>query len=278
MKFIEQEYIQGGRALSNIRNAKIINSVFYDGESPLKHSSNIEIIASVFKWKYPLWHCQNLNCYNCTFVDGARSGVWYSNQILFDNCSINTEKMFRKTKNIKLSNVTFPVAKETLWMCENIILNNVFANGDYFAMNSNNLTIDRLKLYGNYSFDGCENIEVRNSVLISKDAFWNCKNVTVIDSVIIGEYLAWYSENITFINCIIESSQGFNTIKKLKITGGTLIKTTMAFECCEELKVDVSCHIDSVKNPISGRIKAKKIGNIENNSDKIVIIETDEKK
>ncbi len=33
---------------------RIVDTIFDDGESPLKESGNIELIGSMFKWKYPL--------------------------------------------------------------------------------------------------------------------------------------------------------------------------------------------------------------------------------
>ena len=47
-------------------------------------------------------------------------------------------------------------------------MKNVFAKGDYFAMNCKNITADGLTLYGNYSFDGALNVTVLNSKLLSK--------------------------------------------------------------------------------------------------------------
>ena len=66
-------------------------------------------------------------------------------------------------------------------------MTNVVAKGNYFAMNSNNMKIDGLKLVGNYPFDGSKNLEIRNSRLMSKDAFWNAENITVYDSYISGD-------------------------------------------------------------------------------------------
>lgn len=87
-------------------------------------------------------------------------------------------------------------------------MENVTAKGDYFAMNSENLTVSGLTLYGNYSFDGVKNMEIKNSRLLSKDAFRNSENVTVRDSFISGEYLGWNAKNLTLINCAVESLQG----------------------------------------------------------------------
>ena len=99
--------------------------------------------------------------------------------------------------------LSLPNAQETLWNCDDVVLNDVNAKGDYFAMNSKNIKIKNFNLDGNYAFDGGENIEIRNAVMNSKDSFWNCNNVVVYDSIIIGEYLGWNSKNLKFVNCNI---------------------------------------------------------------------------
>ena len=50
-------------------------------------------------------------------------------------------------------------------------MHDVYANGDYLGMNSENIYVDHLDLVGNYVFDGAKNVEVHNSRLVSKDAF-----------------------------------------------------------------------------------------------------------
>ena len=78
--------------------------------------------------------------------------------------------------------MNFPNATETLWNCEDVIMEQVRARGDYFAMNSRNMKLRDFQLVGNYSFDGVKNMEIHNARLLSKDAFWNSENVTVYDS------------------------------------------------------------------------------------------------
>ena len=173
---------------------------------------------------------------------------------------IDAPKTFRRGTHISLENVNMVNAQETLWKCQDIKLHNVVAKGDYFGMNSENIEIDGLNLSGNYCFDGGKNIVVRNSKLVSKDAFWNCENVTVYDSVIIGEYLAWNTKNITFVNCKIESLQGLCYIEGLKMVNCKLINTTLAFEFCKDIDAQIVSHIDSITNPISGKISAHSIG------------------
>lgn len=261
MKTLKQGLYVGERALYHSKDLEIIHGTFQDGESPLKESSNIKILSSIFKWKYPLWYCHDIEVKNSTLLDTARSGIWYTNNIEIIDSVINAPKTFRRSKKITLKNVSLTEADETLWNCEEIIITNATARGNYFCMNSSNIVIDHFKLDGNYAFDGAKNIEVTNAQLISKDAFWNCENVIVKDSTIIGEYLGWNSKNITFINCLIDSEQGLCYMENVKLVNCTLLNTNLAFEL-STVDATVVSKIDSVKNPIEGKIEALQIDEI----------------
>lgn len=253
--------LTGERALFHSSNMLINDTIFEDGESPLKESSDIDLIGCMFKWKYPLWYCKNITAKNCKWFDMARAGVWYTDNIVVENAMIEAPKNFRRCKDLVLRDVNFFNAQETLWSCDKVTLDHVAAKGDYFAMNSNNMTINNLKLDGNYSFDGCKNIEVHDSVLLSKDAFWNSENVTVYDSFICGEYLGWNAKNLTLVNCTIESLQGMCYIDNLVMKNCKLINTTLAFEY-STVEAEITGKIESVMNPTSGTIKAEKIGTL----------------
>ncbi len=253
--------LTGERALFHSSNMLINDTIFEDGESPLKESSDIDLIGCMFKWKYPLWYCKNITARNCKWFDMARAGVWYTDNIVVENAMIEAPKNFRRCKDLVLRDVNFFNAQETLWSCDKVTLDHVAAKGDYFAMNSNNMTINNLKLDGNYSFDGCKNIEVHDSVLLSKDAFWNSENVTVYDSFICGEYLGWNAKNLTLVNCTIESLQGMCYIDNLVMKNCKLINTTLAFEY-STVEAEITGKIESVMNPTSGTIKAEKIGTL----------------
>lgn len=188
---IKQQFFTGERSLFGAKNKDIQYTTFGEGESPLKESSDISLYQSLFKWKYPLWYSKDITLKDCTFFDMARAGIWYTQNISLTDCVIEAPKTFRRTTGIQLENVSMPKAEETLWNCSDIVMKNVHAKGDYFAMNSKSITVDGFELVGNYSFDGCSNIEIRNAKMLSKDAFWNCENVTVYDSFISGEYLGW---------------------------------------------------------------------------------------
>lgn len=262
MKELKQGYFTGERALYGARDLRVLDSVFDDGESPLKEGRNLELRGDLFRWKYPLWYCENVDVEACTWFEMARAGVWYTRNIRVKNAVIQAPKNFRRCDGVELENVAFTNAQETLWSCKNVKLKNVtVAGAPYFAMNSQDMEIDGLTLDGNYSFDGAKNLVIRNSRLLTKDAFWNTENVTVYDSFISGEYLGWNAKNLTLVNCTVESLQGMCYIDNLKMVNCKLINTTLAFEYAT-VEAEISSKIDSVLNPTAGSITAPAIGEL----------------
>lgn len=171
MKTIYREYLTGERALYRARDLEIVESIFDDGESPLKHSENIEIDRSSFKWKYPLWYAKHVLVKNSVWAETARSGLWYGEDMRFEDCMIEAPKQFRRCDHVTLVRCSLPNAQETFWTCRNVQLKQVIARGDYFAKDCENVTVDGLELYGNYCFDGARNLTIRNAKLLSKDSF-----------------------------------------------------------------------------------------------------------
>ncbi|GMA47569.1 DUF3737 family protein [Tetragenococcus muriaticus] len=255
MNQVNQQLLTGERALFKEKEANVTNSVFQNGESPLKESADIYLENDIFRWKYPIWYSDRVKAENITLTDTARSGIWYTHYLQIFNSIMQAPKTFRRATNIVLDNVQLSNAQETFWNCQDLELKQVTATGDYFAMNSKNIQINDFSLVGNYSFDGCSNVEIRNAKMISKDALWNCENVTIYDSTIIGEYLGWNSTNITLVNCFIESEQGMCYMENLHMDNCTVINTDLAFEY-STVKATINSTIDSVKNPISGEIQS----------------------
>ena len=273
MKNIKNGDFTGERALYASRDLKIESSVFHDGESPLKESENIALYKCEFSWKYPLWYCKNVDVCNTVLRDSARSGIWYTKDIAMSDCLIEAPKTFRRSSGIKLSGVRMENALETMWNCSDVELDNVYIEGDYFGFGSSDVVADNIDVNGNYIFDGGKNITVRNSKLISKDAFWNCENVTVENCLIVGEYLGWNSKNVTFIDCTIESNQGMCYMDNVVMRNCRLVNTDLCFEYCT-VDAEITSHVDSVKNPISGRIVAESIGEIIHESDRVDVTAT----
>lgn len=265
---VKDAFLTGERAMFDVHGAEIENTIFADGESPLKECSDISLEGCSFKWKYPLWYCSNVKVNNTTWFEMGRAGVWYTNNIAVTGCAIEAPKNFRRCKRLSISDSSLPNAAETLWSCDGVELKNVVAKGDYFAMNSQNMTVSGLTLYGNYSFDGAKNVEITGSKLLSKDAFWNSENITVRDSFISGEYLGWNAKNLTLINCTVESLQGLCYIENLTLKNCKLPNTTLAFEY-SSVDADIKGTVNSVFNPTSGTITADSIGELILEKDKI---------
>ena len=55
MKEIKQGFYEGERSLFQGKDLRIVDTIFGEGESPLKESRNIELLGSMFRGKYPLW-------------------------------------------------------------------------------------------------------------------------------------------------------------------------------------------------------------------------------
>ncbi|MBR6020075.1 MAG: DUF3737 family protein [Lachnospiraceae bacterium] len=269
MREVKQQLLTGERALFGSEDLRIVDCVFDGGESPLKESRNIELTGSLFRWKYPLWYCHGVKATDCTWFEMARAGVWYTEDIEVTNAVIQAPKNFRRSSGIRLTDVAFTNAKETVWTCSDVRMKNVsVANGDYFAMNCSDMDVDGLTLDGNYSFDGVKRAVIRNSRLLTKDAFWNSEDITVYDSFISGEYLGWNSKNLTLVNCTIESLQGMCYIDNLVMKNCKLINTTLVFEY-SNVDAEITSKVESVFNPGSGTIRAESIGELIIEKDKI---------
>lgn len=252
---------EGERSLFKAQDLEIRNTIFHDGESPLKESNNIKLNKVEFKWKYPLWYSKNIKVSNSIFRVMSRSGIWYTSNISLKDTIVEAPKEFRRSDRIKITNCKFLDATETLWSCDKVKIKDSYFKGDYLLMNSKNIEIDNMVLDGNYCFDGGRNIVIRNSILNSKDSFWNATNVLVENSTITGEYIGWNSKNVTFRNCKIESNQGFCYMENLVLEDCVLVNTTLAFEY-SSVNAKINSHIDSVKNPIKGRIECDSIGEL----------------
>lgn len=268
-KEIRQAFLTGERALFMARDMRLVDCIFDEGESPLKHSSHMELTGCMFRWKYPLWYAAHIHAQNCTWFEMARAGVWYSTDVTVDGAVIEAPKNFRRCKGLVLRDVALPNAAETLWNCSDVTLERVTAKGDYFGMGCENGKLSDFTLVGNYSFDGAKNLEVRNARMLSKDAFWNTENVTVYDSFISGEYLGWNARNLRLVNCTVESLQGLCYIENLTMENCKLINTTLSFEYSTDIHAEIESKIDSVFNPAGGYIHAPAVGELILELDKI---------
>ena len=67
-ELVKQAYLTGERPLFHAEHTDVYDTIFTDGESPLKESSDIRLYGSMFKWKYPLWYCNHIYAEDCTWL------------------------------------------------------------------------------------------------------------------------------------------------------------------------------------------------------------------
>lgn len=263
MKTVKDKEFGGERALFATHNLRLERVTFRPGESALKCCTNIDALGCRYEGKYPYWHVDGFRCTDCDFTAGARAALWYSRNLLMENCQVDAPKMFREMDRLTLRRVNIPHAQETLWDCRDITLRDVkVEEADYIFMHCSDIDIDRYEQHGNYSFQYCKNVVIRNARIFSKDAFWETENVTVYDSEIDGEYLGWHSKNLRLVRCHI------NGIQPLCYAQGLVMEQcTMGDECIlsfedSDVAADITTNIVSVKNPRTGSIRALSIGEI----------------
>lgn len=243
--------------------ARLENVVITDGESALKHCSDIEVAGCKFYGKYPLWHIDGCAVSDSYFAPEARSAIWYTNHLSMRDCTIDGPKFFREMHDVSLERVVISDADETFWRINSLRLKDVtLRGGTYPFMFSQNIEVDNLDSDSKYVFQYCRNVVVRNSCIVTKDSFWECDNVTIYDSEIDGEYLAWHSKNVRLVRCHLSGEQ------LLCYVDGLVLEDCTFDDACDRVfeystvQADIRGHITNIKNPTSGRIVADSIGSV----------------
>lgn len=265
------------RALYAVKNVVVENCRFdgpADGESALKESSDITVRGCYMNLRYPFWHVTNAHISNCELTPNCRAALWYDKNVVIENCKMNGIKALRECSDVVLKSSTVS-SPEFIWKCRDLVIEDVnILESEYPFFEVENAKITKLKIKGKYSFQYCSNIEITDSELNTKDAFWHTKNVTVRDTVINGEYLGWYSENLTLINCRIVGTQPFCYCKNLTLKNCVMEKCDLSFER-STVNAEVLSSIDSIKNPLGGKIVAESVGELIMDKDVIGDTKTD---
>lgn len=251
------------RALYGICDAEVVACVFdgpADGESALKECRNVHLNDCDLHLRYPLWHVTGGSLTDCRMTETCRAALWYDEDLTITDCHMGGIKALRECRNISIHGGE-GVSTEFGWMCSGLNVRDFKLTSEYPFLHTTDSTFDGFTLKGKYSFQYTKNLVLRNCVLDTKDAFWHAENVTVYDSVVKGEYLAWYASNIRFVRCRIIGTQPLCYCKGLVLEDCTMEGCDLSFENSEVSAV-VSGHIDNVKNPVSGTIRADSIGEI----------------
>lgn len=263
MEIIRDRNFDEERALYGAKNLKVVHCTFdgpADGESALKEADGIVVEDCTFRLRYPFWHTRNFVLRRSTLEDTCRAPLWYSENGVIEDCTVTGVKCLRECGGMTLTRMTVK-SEEFGWRCRNLTIEECDMEAVYFLFECRDVRIKQLTMGGKYSFQYAENLTIEDSVLDTKDAFWHAKNVTVKNSVVKGEYLGWYSENLTLINCKISGTQPFCYCRNLTLIDCETEGCDLAFER-SSVRAEIRGHIDSVKNPVSGRITADSIGEI----------------
>lgn len=62
------------------------------GHTNAKESRDITVTDSMCRWKYPLWHSDNVTVSNTLSEFDAHAAFWYSNHMRFTDCTIQAPK------------------------------------------------------------------------------------------------------------------------------------------------------------------------------------------
>ena len=286
MQKINREIYTKERSLYALSDAELLDVKFLkgndDGESPLKESNDIVLKRCYFDLRYPLWHDENVEIKDCEFTINSRAPLWYSRNIRIMQSLINGVKAIRECEQIDIKNSKIN-SPEFMWRNIDINIKNCEIEGEYAFFESKNINIQSINFKGKYSFQYVENMEINDSNLDTKDAFWHTKNVVVKNTILKGEYLGWYSEGLTLINCTIISHQPLCYCKNLKLINCKMDNSDLAFEY-SEVEATLIGSIQSIKNPLKGKIVVDEVKEIVDEQDKyqgnaeIVIREYEEDK
>ncbi|MBR3629929.1 MAG: DUF3737 family protein [Oscillospiraceae bacterium] len=263
MQLIENQTFDNERALYHLQDTLVKGCTFAgpaDGESVLKECRDIAIDHCSFSLRYPIWHARNYTLTDSKLDELTRASLWYSDNGVIEHTVITGVKALRECNNTVIRECTID-SPEFGWKTRRTRISDSSIVSEYIFLDAEDIEIEHLDFKGKYSFQYVRNLVIKDSVLDTKDAFWHARNVTVMDSVIRGEYLAWFSEGLTLIRCKIIGTQPLCYCRSLKLIDCEMIDCDLSFEY-SEAEAEIIGHIDSVKNPASGRITADSIGEL----------------
>lgn len=264
MTHITNKEFGGERPLYGQHNLYLENVTIHVGESSLKETSDIACRNCRFEGKYVFWECRRFDVADCTFTEGARSSLWYSERVKMTRCKVDAPKLFRRMRGIVVTDTTFSNAIETFWDCSDITLRNCrILQADYLFMHCHDIDIADYYQEGNYSFQYARRVIIQNAVLHSKDSFWESEDCTLIDCELDGEYLAWYARNLRLVRCHIKGGQPLCYCENLILEDCTFDADAWhAFEY-SSIKATIRGDVTSIKNPTTGCIEVSgRVGEI----------------
>ncbi|MDO4405163.1 MAG: DUF3737 family protein [Atopobiaceae bacterium] len=251
------------RALYGLSNATLEGVLFAgpaDGESALKECRDIAVCDTTFELRYPLWHDDGVTLERSEFTQTSRAALWYTRNARITNSRLFGIKALRECENVTIerSNIA---SEEFGWMSRHVALRSSSLSGDYAFLHARDLRLEDVSFSGKYSFQYVEDLVIEGGFFDTKDAFWHARNVTVRNATLKGEYLGWYSDGLTLINCRIEGTQPLVRCTNLTLIDCEMVGCDLAFEG-SDVQATVRGHVDSIRDPRSGRIEADSVGEV----------------
>lgn len=226
----ENECFEGERPLFKATNTDLINCQFSQGESALKLANNIHAHACTFSSKYLFWHDNHIKIIKSQFTEGGRASIWYSNDIVLEECEVNAPKIFRDAKNILIIKSELNT-NETLWDCENVTITNSNFTGDYLLFHSNNIGYSALTRMMKFA----KNIDEKNIATLSQQLSWShFKELIVLEDNLKIEFYAQMS---------IAQNWGVRTLRE-RIDSMLYERTALSKQPDELIKYE----LDNIKN------------------------------
>lgn len=263
MRIIENQTFDMERALYGSKDVFVRDCAFdgpADGESALKESSGIVAENCFFNLRYPFWHDHGLKISGSEMTELCRASLWYSDDIEIVDTKMHGIKALRECGNVVIQGCDI-ISPEFGWSVRGIRMEHTRVVSEYFMMRSEDLKFREVTFQGKYSFQYIKNAVFENCTFDTKDAFWHGEHITVRNSTVKGEYLAWYSDGLTLENCKIIGTQPFCYCKNLKLINCEMYDTDLCFEK-SQVEACIITPVDSIKNPLSGRIYVPSVGEI----------------
>ena len=263
MRIIENQNFDMERALYGSEGVLVKSCSFdgpADGESAFKECSDIAAENCFFNLRYPFWHDHGLKISGSEMTELCRASLWYSDHIEITDTKMHGIKALWECSDVVIRDCDI-ISPEFGWSVRGIRMEDSTAVSEYFMMRSENLTFRGVTFKGKYSFQYIKNAVFENCTFDTKDAFWHGENITVKNSTVRGEYLAWYSDGLTLENCKIIGTQPLCYCKNLKLIGCEMVDTDLCFEK-SEVEACITTPVDSIKNPLSGKIYVPSVGEI----------------
>ncbi len=261
MERFENLTLDEERALYGLNGAEVVRCTFdgpADGESALKECRDVRLTDCDLHLRYPLWHVTGGSLRDCRMTQTCRAALWYDADLDIENCTLGGIKALRECRDIRITGGSGE-STEFGWMCRGLTVKDFSLTSEYPFLHTENAVFEGFQLKGKYSFQYTKNLTFRNCILDTKDAFWHAENITVYDSMVKGEYLAWYSTNLRLVRCRVIGTQPLCYCKGLILEDCTMEGCDLSFEN-SEVQATVQGRIDSVKNPVSGFVRADSIG------------------